>query len=308
MKTAFVFPGQGVQSVGMGKDLYQQLPEARPFFDADETLRTVCFEGPVEVLNGTDWTQKAILACSCAIAAALENLGLHPDVCCGLSLGEYSALVSADRLSYSDALPLVAKRGALMAQAFEEGKHGMMAVLDPKREQILAIAEAMQQEGEPLWPANFNSPKQTVLSGSLEALEKAKARLKEAGISRCRMLAAAGAFHSPLLEETGTALRPYLDGAGFHPGTAEVIMNVTGMPESESNAPVEELLQQQICHPVQFEASLKALPEQGVERVVLIGPGRSLKSIVKACIPDVSLLEAADLEDVLAIAKEVDHV
>lgn len=303
MKTAFIFPGQGVQSRGMGKDLYEACPSIRGRFDMDPCLASICFEEDNDELFRTDWAQKAILALSCSIADVLVQHGLQPDICCGLSLGEYSALVAAGRLSYQQALPLVARRGKLMADAFYAQRHGMMAVLDERREQILEVCAQMQQEGRELWPANFNSPAQTVLSGSLEDLAEAKSRLRNQGIARCRMLKTAGAFHSPLLEEAGRKLRKALDQTVFEEDGLPVVLNVTGRVCRPKES-LPELLQQQICHPVQFEASMNTLKEQGVERAVLIGPGRSLTGIVKACLPDVQILEVSGLEDIESLFRE----
>lgn len=282
MKTAYIFPGQGSQYVGMGKDLCDQFPAAKKYFDnADSilgySLSKICFEGPEEELKQTKNTQPAIFLHS----VALWNL-LKPDdasMVAGHSLGEYSALVAAEAITFPDAIKLVRLRGELMQKAGEENPGTMAAIigLDPK---IVGEVTCKAYEVGVVQSANFNSPGQIVISGSVVGVRKAMEIAKERGAKLVKELVVSGAFHSPLMQSAKEKLKVALDKTQIRDAKIPVYANVTAKPVQKADE-IRTLLFEQVTSPVRWEESVMNMSADGAAKFVEIGPGKVLQGLVK---------------------------
>lgn len=283
---AVLFPGQGAQFPGMGKEFFERVPAARAVFLRASgilgyDMERVAFGG--ENLDRTEYTQPAIVTVSYAILAALREQGFTFGFAAGLSLGEYSALLAAGSLTLEEVLPLVRKRGILMQEAVPPGVGGMCAVLGLSREAVRAV---LAEAGGDVWPANFNCPGQIVLSGRTGALARARRLAEERGSKGCVDLPVGAPFHTVLLEPAARALRSELARIPLRPPTVPVVFNVTGTPERDPDT-IRDLLVRQVMSPVLFEDSLRFLAAQGVTSFVETGPGSTLKSFVRKSVPGV---------------------
>lgn len=284
-KTAFIFPGQGSQYVGMGKEFADHFPVAQETFDEandalDFNLQRLCFDGPEEELKLTANTQPSILTVSIAALRVLRaEVGWHADYLAGHSLGEFSALVAAEAMSFQDAVRMVRLRGQFMQEAVPAGEGGMAAVLGLERPQVEELCQRAAQRGV-LTPANFNSPGQIVISGEIRAIERGVALAQEMGAKKTVLLQVSAPFHSPLMENAGQRLGAELAQIEINELTAPVVTNVEAEPNSDKER-VRDLLVQQVSSPVRWEDSMRRMIQLGVERFVEIGPGKVLIGLLR---------------------------
>jgi [acyl-carrier-protein] S-malonyltransferase len=287
MKTAFLFPGQASQYVGMGKDLVDHHPRAKELFDIANDIMAVdlmriCFEGPAEELTQTRYTQPAIFVHSVAIA---QLTGITPDAAAGHSLGEYSALVAAGALSFEDGLRLVKKRGELMQEAGTRSPGTMAAVIGAETEVIAEVCTEASEAGI-VQAANFNSPGQVVISGSLAGVDKAMELLKARGVRIVKKLPVSGAFHSPLMQYAQDELGDVLAATPISEARFPVYTNVTAEPVTKPEAIRENLLRQ-VTSPVMWERSMLNMMRDGVAACYETGPGSVLQGLLKRINADV---------------------
>jgi [acyl-carrier-protein] S-malonyltransferase len=300
MKTAFIFPGQGAQYVGMGKDFYHSFLVAKETFqEADELLQVnlsrLIFEGPETELTQTKNSQLAIFVTSVAILRTVEQQlpSLKPAIVSGLSLGEYTALYASGRLSFEDTLLLVQKRSFFMNEACEKTSGTMAAVLGLDSKAIEETVKGI------VLVANYNAPGQIVISGTIEGIAKATVLLKEKGAKRVLPLNVHGAFHSPLMKYAEEQLKPYIDKAPILENGLPLVMNVPGALSSNIRAN----LIAQVTHPVRWEQGILAMKGLGVEQFIEIGCGKTLAGLNRKMeAPTVSIDQVNDLEIVYATA------
>lgn len=279
-KIAFIFPGQGSQKVGMGKEFYNHSPIAKEIFDqASEAvgldLKTLCFEENDDI-NITEFTQVALLTTSVAIMEVLKERGISPDVAAGLSLGEYCALVAANSMNYIDAAKAVRKRGIFMQEEVPAGVGGMAAIMGLDAADIEKAIEGIEQ----VQVANYNCPGQIVISGKKEAVEDGAEKCKEAGAKRAVMLNVSGPFHSDLLKGAGTKLEKVLDKIEIQKPEIPYVANVTAGYVTEQ-ADIEPLLVRQVSSSVRWQQSVETMVEDGVDTFIELGPGRTLAGFNK---------------------------
>lgn len=307
-KLAFIFPGQGSQAAGMGKDLAAAFPAARAVFEAvdaalGESLSTLCFEGPDEQLKLTANTQPAILTVSAAAAAVLAENGIQPDLVAGHSLGEYSAYVCAGALGAADAAKAVRARGTYMQEAVPAGQGAMAAVLGLDPAKVRDVCEAVQRDtGKVVSPANYNEPAQTVIAGDAAAVEQAAAKLKEAGAKRVLPLPVSAPFHCALMAPVRDRLEPVLRGISWAAPRFPIVTNVEAKPNGDVGR-IVPLLVEQVTAPVRWIECVQELARQGVTRAVEVGPGKVLSGLVKRIAPEIETFQVSDpasLEKTLA--------
>jgi [acyl-carrier-protein] S-malonyltransferase len=284
-KIAFVFPGQGAQVVGMGKDAYDRSPEARAIFDrADAALgfsiSKLAFEGPDEALRQTANTQPALLAVSAALLELYRTQGVKPDYVAGHSLGEYSALVAAGVLTFEDAVKLVRARGIFMEEAVPGGQGAMAAVLGAERDALAALCRSISETDGLVELANVNCPGQIVVSGTAAGVAAVAQRGKEAGAKRVIPLEVSGPFHSSLMKPAADRLAEELARTEFRDASVPVVANVHAQPVT-SGQTLRDLLVQQVVSPVQWEDTIRYLTGQGVDTFVEIGPGTVLAGLIR---------------------------
>lgn len=303
-----VFPGQGAQAVGMGKDLAQAFPEVQRLFTrADERLgfplSSAMFDGPDTALVDTSVQQPALVLAGLAVKTALETRLGKPLVCAaaaGLSLGEYAALAAVGALSFDDAILLVRKRGQLMKAASEKVPCGMTVVIGLDTDKVhAACAQASQETGGIVSASNFNGGGQIVIGGALDALNKAGELCKAAGARRVLKLPVAGAFHTELMRPAADAFSAVLDAAAIHPASAPVYANVSAAPVTTPDA-IRDALKRQIVSPVLWEQTIKNLAEKGLKKFVELGPGSTVGNMIKRIIPDAECRSVSNLADVNA--------
>ncbi|WP_338998437.1 ACP S-malonyltransferase [Fusobacterium animalis] len=297
-KVAFVYPGQGTQYVGMGKELYEKNKRAKELFDKifnslDIDLKKVMFEGPEDLLKRTDYTQPAIVSLSLVLTELLKEKGIEPDYVAGHSVGEFAAFGGANYLSIEDAVKLVAARGRIMREVAEKVNGSMAAVLGMNAEKIKEILKSVDGVVEAV---NFNEPNQTVIAGSKEAVEKACVVLKEAGAKRAIPLAVSGPFHSSLMKEAGEKLKEEAQKYTFSIGKVKIVANTTAKL-LESDSEVKDEIYRQSFGPVKWVDTINKLKSLGVTKIYEIGAGKVLSGLIKKIdkeieVENIELIEA----------------
>lgn len=303
-KIVFMFPGQGAQKAGMGKDFYEQSETARAVIDKatellDIDMKALCFEEN-DKLDQTEYTQAALVTVCLAMEHVLRERGLKPDVTAGLSLGEYCAIASAGGMTTEDAITTVRKRGILMQNAVPGGKGSMAAVLGLTGEAIETAIENI--DGVSI--ANYNCPGQIVITGWKESVEKASEVLKEAGAKRVLPLNVSGPFHSPMLEEAGQKLGKVLEKVELSPLEIPYVTNVTAQYVTDISE-TKELLAKQVASSVRWQQSIENMIADGADIFVEIGPGRTLAGFMRKINRDVKVYNVAAWEDVDKVVSEL---
>lgn len=309
-RIAFIFPGQGAQYPGMGRDFYDLYPVARETFEeADDLLgerfSSLIFSGSPSELTLTKNSQLAIYITSSALLRTLEQQfpSLRPDVCAGLSLGEYTALTAAEKLSFAHCLPLVKARGKYMHEACEANLGSMQVVLGLDES---AVERALLELNSSVWIANINCPGQIVIAGTPAGLEAAAAYLKEKGAKRLLPLDVAGAFHSGLMRSAQERLAPLITQAPFQKSATALVMNVPGNYVTEVSD-MRHFLVEQVVSPVRWEKGIRAIEEKQVEGYLEIGPGKTLQGMNKrigVTAPTLSIEKVTDLEELFKFMEE----
>lgn len=314
-KIGIVFPGQGAQYVGMGKEFAAQFESAKAIFDLagkslDMDMSALCFDSSEEALQKTENTQPSILTVSYAIYSAVkEVLGLEPDAFAGLSLGEYTALVAADAMAFEDAVQIVRKRGQFMQEEVPLGKGGMAALLGVEREDVLKVCEEASVYGI-CEPANFNCPKQVVVAGELEAVKKAIEISKNYGAKKAVLLPVSAPFHTSMLLGAGEKLRQEMQKYDFKAPSHPVYSNVTG-DRLDAGTDVRENLVKQVFNSVLWEDCVAAMVRDGITTFIEVGPGNALTKFIRKIDKEVDVYNVEKPEDLEALReklKEAAHV
>lgn len=312
MKLAFIYAGQGSQTVGMGADFYEAYPEFRQVFDhadAGFDIRECCFQGPADMLNTTKYTQPCMVAFAVGVTQILKNRGIVPEMAAGLSLGEYSALYAAGVFDAQQVISLVAYRGAAMAEAAAGRECKMAAVLNLDRETVIeccakAHEEFLGQAYNVVEPTNFNCPGQIVISGDKAPVDRAIALLTEAGAKRCLPLKVSGPFHTSLMKPAGDKLRARFAQERFGEMQLPVVFNTLGRAKTEAEA-IPELLEKQVQSSIYIEDSIRYMAEQGVDTIIEIGPGRALSKFVQKTSPEIVCYGVENINDLEALPEKL---
>ena len=295
-KTAFLFPGQGVQKCGMGEDFYRSSPQAARLFDEAGKaigldMKALCFEKN-DLLDQTEYTQAALVTTYLAISRELEQRGIKPDITAGLSLGEYAAIAVAGAMSDLEAIRLVRKRGILMQHTVPAGEGAMCAILALDEKKIEEVLDDIPD----VTIANYNCPGQIVITGKTEAVKTAAEKLKEAGARRTLMLNVSGPFHSPMLKAAEKDLRQELEQIQFKTLQIPYVTNVNAQKITEESE-IADLLVRQMYSPVRWMQSMQTLIEDQVDTFIEIGPGKTLEGFLKKIDKNVQVLHVSCWED-----------
>ncbi|MEF9952723.1 MAG: ACP S-malonyltransferase [Clostridium sp.] len=298
----FMFSGQGAQYVGMGMDLYNEYPEIKEVFDKAEKiseipLKDICFNGPKEKIDSTDITQVAIFTLSAGINNLLKSRGINPSVCCGLSLGEYSALYASEVISFEDTVNLLKLRGEIMANAYPTGG-AMTAVIGLSKEDIQQCLNEVKEYGI-AEIANINCPSQIVVTGQVEAIEKAEEKFREKKAMKIVRLDVSGPFHSSLLKNASKDLKVELEKVSFKDINTPVLTNYTG--DIVKKEELVNTLTGQMCSTVYFEDNIRKMIDMEVDTFIEIGPGKALSGFVKRVDRKKKILNIENVETLEAV-------
>ena len=301
-KLAFIFPGQGAQKAGMGKDFYENSEAARSFFDQaqknlDFDLKEMCF-GEHEELNLTEYTQPCMVSVCLAIVRELKKRGINPDITAGLSLGEYAAVAAAGGMNELDAIKLVRRRGILMQSTVPAGEGAMAAVLGLDAKKIEEILESFEN----VWIANYNCPGQIVITGLTNEVQQASLALKEAGARRVVELKVSGPFHSLLLKPAGEALLKEMESMSFSTLQVPYVANATAEIVTDSKK-ISTFFAKGIYSSVRWQQSIETMLENGVDTFVEIGPGKTLAGFMRKIAPKATVYNVSSFEDAIALEK-----
>ena len=301
-KLAFIFPGQGAQKAGMGKDFYENSEAARSFFDQaqknlDFDLKEMCF-GEHEELNLTEYTQPCMVSVCLAIVRELKKRGINPDITAGLSLGEYAAVAAAGGMNELDAIKLVRRRGILMQSTVPAGEGAMAAVLGLDAKKIEEILESFEN----VWIANYNCPGQIVITGLTNEVQQASLALKEAGAKRVVELKVSGPFHSLLLKPAGEALLKEMESMSFSTLQVPYVANATAEIVTDSKK-ISTFFAKGIYSSVRWQQSIETMLENGVDTFVEIGPGKTLAGFIRKIAPKATVYNVSSFEDAIALEK-----
>lgn len=304
-KIAFLYPGQGAQVAGMGKDFYEKSPLAKEVFDKSceilgQDMKHICFEEN-ELLDRTDYTQAALVTTCMAMTKEIMARGLTPDMTAGLSLGEYCAITTAGGMELEDAIKMVWLRGNLMHNAVPEGKGGMAAVLGLSGE---AVNEAIAYM-EGVYVANYNCPGQIVITGEAEAVAEAGNALKEAGARRVLPLKVSGPFHSPMMKPAGEELKKVFASVSMNPLLIPYVANINAEVITDCGR-IEDLLVQQVSGSVRWQQSVETMIQEGVDTFVEIGPGKTLTGFLRKIDKNVRSYHIGTWEEALSVCEELE--
>ena len=308
MKRAFLFPGQGAQIVGMGKDIYEKYGIARKIYDEASRIsgidiKTLCFEGPEEELNKTENTQIAILTTSLAILEVLKSKNINAEIATGLSLGEYGALIYSGIISFEDGIKLIKQRGYYMANLLPKEEYSMAAVIGLDSKKIEEVCEKMRENGKFVVIANYNCSIQTVISGENSAIDEAIEKLGEIGAKRVVKLKTSGPFHTIKLEKAKQEYKKELEKIEFNKGKVKVIKNIDGTFYNE-NDNICEILANHIISPVRFDKTIELMNKEKVDEYIEIGPGKTLTTFVKK---DNKLAKTFNISTVADLEKYIEY-